>query len=110
VHEGIYKLELAGQAGSALGVIVLMGGRVVGTDGDVDYDGTYALTGFGQVQANIRCTPRPGTTLVTGEGPHPPPYNVTETFPALGSKRIKVLAGQFRRPVDVDISYMRGLS
>jgi hypothetical protein len=110
VHEGIYKLELKGGAGSALGVIVLIGGRVVGTDGGVDYDGTYTLTGLGQVQASIRCTPRADACLVTGEGPQPAPFDVTETFPARGSKRIKVLAWQFCSPVDVDISYMRPLS
>src|SRR5688572_24384460 len=108
--EGFYKIEFAGRAGAGSGVIVLMKGRVVGTDGGVDYDGTYALTGIGgQVQAQIRCTVRPGTELVTGIGPQPNPYsfNVTATFPAAGSGRIMVPT-QYGT-VDADIRYLRPL-
>jgi hypothetical protein len=108
--EGFYKIEFAGRAGAGSGVIVLMKGRVVGTDGSVDYDGTYALTGAGgQVQADILCTVRPGTELVTGVGPQPKPYSfdVTAIFPVAGSKRITVPTRY--GPVDANISYLRGL-
>jgi hypothetical protein len=70
VHEGIYKLEFAGPAGSGLGVIVLVDGRVVGTDGSVDYDGAYAITGFGRVQASIRAV-RPVRTSILSRGKGP---------------------------------------
>jgi hypothetical protein len=111
VPEGFYEIKFEGQAGVGLGVIVLKGGRVVGTDGGVDYAGTYALTGLNQVQANIHCTVRPGTPLVTGKDPQPYPYSFKlppTTFPAGGSGSI---GGEvFGSPVIVDISYVRGLS
>ena len=111
VPEGFYEIKFEGQAGTGLGGIVLKGGRVVGTDGGFDYVGTYALTGLNQVQANIHCTVRPGTPLVTGKDPQPFPYIFKlppTTFPAGGSGRI---GGEvFGSPVIVDISYVRGLA
>ena len=109
--DGLYEIKFEGQAGTGLGDIVLKGGRVVGTDGGVDYVGTYALTGLNQVQTNIHCTVRPGTPLVTGKDPQPFPYSFKlppTTFPAAGSGRI---GGEvFGSPVIVDISYVRGLA
>ena len=76
VPEGFYRIKIKGRAGSGeIGAIVFKGGRVAGTDGRVDYAGTYALTGLDQVQANIHCTVRPGTPLVTGKDPQPYPYS-----------------------------------
>jgi hypothetical protein len=112
VPEGLYRIKIKGRAGSGeIGAIVFKGGRVAGTDGRVDYAGTYALTGLDQVQANIHCTVRPGTPLVTGKDPQPYPYSFKlppTTFPAGGSGSI---GGEvFGSPVVVDISYVRGLS
>ena len=90
---------------------MLKGGRVGGTDGGVDYAGTYALNGLNQVQANIYCTVRPGTPLVTGKDPQPFPYSFKlppTTFSAAGSGRIR--GEVFGSPVIVDISYAHGLS
>jgi hypothetical protein len=71
VSEGIYRIETKGQAGPGeVGCVVLKGGRIAGTDGKVDYVGTYVCAGLmGMVQANIRGTVHPGTTLVTGRPP-----------------------------------------
>jgi hypothetical protein len=103
VPEGIYQIEFKGTSSTDLGVIVLIGGGVVGTDGRLDYDGTYAVTGLGQVQATIRCTSRPGQAFVQR-----PPFEMSATFPAGGSTPI-TLPG-FGSPLDATISYMRGLS
>ncbi|MEJ0022893.1 MAG: hypothetical protein WDN76_05220 [Alphaproteobacteria bacterium] len=79
--EGLYKVDFVGRAGSGLGVIVLMDGKVIGTDGEVDFDGTYSLAGGpGVVHADIQCTVRPGTTLVMGV----PPQNHSYAFGPVG--------------------------
>ena len=105
--EGIYQIEFNGTSGTGLGVIVLIGGRVVGTDGRLDYDGTYAVTGLGQVQANIRCTSRPGQGFAQR-----PPFEMSATFLAAGSTRITVpgFGSPLGSPLNATISYMRGLS
>lgn len=107
--EGIYKIEFAGRAGTGLGVLVLTDGRIVGTDGGVDYDGTYAPSG-NQVQAAIRCTVRPGTELVMGVRPqaHAYSFDLSAAFPAGGSGRINVPT-PFGASVVVDIAYLRPL-
>jgi hypothetical protein len=105
VAEGIYEIKFAGPDSTGPGVIVLKDGRVVGTDGRVDYDGTYVVAGLGQVQANIHCTARPGQSFVQ-DGP----FYVT--FLATGSTRITVSGSgsPLGSPLDANISYLRGLS
>ena len=69
VHEGIYKLELKDRAGSALGVIVLIGGRVVGTDGGVDYDGTIPSPGLARFRPVSAVRPVRARVLSRGRAP-----------------------------------------
>jgi hypothetical protein len=110
--EGFYKIEFAGPAGTGSGVIVLMKGRVAGTDGGADYNGTYALTGTGgQVRADIRCTIHPGAEFVMGGGPqfYARSFSVTATFPAAGSGPITVTMPPGSPPVTAGIRYLRGL-
>jgi hypothetical protein len=112
VPEGIYKLETKGPAGSSSGIIVLKDGRIVGTDGGVDYAGTYARTGFcGPVQADIVCTVHQGTTLVMGGGPqlYPSSFSVTATFPVTRSGPLAVTMPPGSPPVTANISYLRPL-
>ncbi len=102
VHEGIYKLEFKDPP--SLGVIMLIGGRIVGTDGVFSYDGTYDVIEFGKkVQAEIRCTPRLENCFVQQ------PFDVNRTFLASGSTPITVTPPGLPT-VDVDVIYMRGLS
>jgi hypothetical protein len=107
VAEGFYEIKFAGSDGTGSGVIVLKDGRLVGTDGRLDYDGTYAVTGLGQVQANIRCTSRPGRGFLQR-----PPFEMSATFLAGGSTPITLpgFGSPLGSPLDATISYMRGLS
>jgi hypothetical protein len=112
VAEGIYEIKFAGPDGTGSGVIVLKDGRLVGTDGGVDYAGTYTRPGFfGAIRADVVCTVHPGTKLVMGGGPqlYPDTFPVTATFPLTGSGPLAVALPPGSPPVTANISYLRPL-
>lgn len=68
MYEGMYRFDYQGKEGTGLGVMVLARGRAFGSDGGVQYDGTYqpSTARPGYVDAHLHLTVPPGVPLVQG--------------------------------------------
>ena len=68
MSDGMFEIAYQGRSGAGSGVLVLMSGRVFGSDGGVLYDGTYQPSAAGRdfLDVQLRCTVPPGVSLVTG--------------------------------------------
>jgi DNA-binding transcriptional regulator YiaG len=109
MYEGMYKFAFQGAAGNGLGVLVLSRGKVFGSDGGVQYDGTYEPNDSrpGHVDVRLHLTVPPGVPLVQGVPPQPVAYNFDLgcSFPARGSAPI-ALQTPFG-PVNVQVEFIR---
>ena len=66
VLDGIYSMTFRGAADWGMGMLILQGGLIIGSDaGGVLYDGTYIDRGL-EVVVNLKMTVPPGATLVQG--------------------------------------------
>lgn len=65
--EGIYAIYFTGRVGSGSGLLLLKNGVIAGSDiaGGI-YDGSYTLEERGALNANVRLTLPPGSSLATG--------------------------------------------
>ncbi len=108
---GMFKFDFEGAAGTGLGVLVLTQGKVFGSDGAVQYDGTYepSSTKDGYVDARVKMTVPPGTELVQGVPAQPMQYSfeVQAQFAARGTTTTRILTpfGE----VEVTMSFIRDL-
>jgi hypothetical protein len=76
IFEGMYSIAFRGREGEGVGILVLMGGRIFGSDGSVSYDGRYEPNSKrpGFIEASLRLTVPPGVSLVVGRRPQPAAY------------------------------------
>ena len=107
--EGMYKFDYQGTTGSGLGVMVLSRGRVFGSDGGVQYDGTCepSRTQPGYVDVHLHLSVPPGVALVQGVPPQTMSYgfDLACSFAARGSTSVNV-ATPFG-PVLAQITFLR---
>ena len=111
MYEGMYSIQLRGQAGEGLGVLVLMAGRVFGSDGGVSYDGHYepSRNRKGYLDVTLRITVPAGVALVQGTPAQPAAYwfDLKASFLAQDNTSLKLQTPY--GPVQVTVSYLRGL-
>lgn len=107
--EGLYSFHFDGAAGSGYGTLVLMGGRIFGSDGGVVYDGTYAPTAArpDHIDLVLQLTVPPGVDLVQGVPAQATEYKfgLKVTVPARqsGKGRVDTPFG----PVEVRTEFLR---
>jgi hypothetical protein len=109
--EGMYSIAFRGRDGEGLGILVLMGGRIFGSDGAVSYDGQYEPSkkrpGF--IDASLRLTVPPGVSLVVNRRAQPATYwfelkaNIAARDPT--SLKVDTPYG----PVQVTVEYLRDI-
>jgi hypothetical protein len=107
--DGLYQIQYEGAQGQGTGVVLLTNGKILGSDGGVDYDGTYVLRPPNNiVSARIKCTVHPGIELVTGFPARETIYDfsIAAEFPAQGSNTVLVY-GPDGAPIVVSINCLR---
>jgi hypothetical protein len=111
MYEGMYSIQFRGQAGVGLGVLVLMAGRVFGSDGGVAYDGHYepSKNRKGYLDVTLKITVPAGVALVQGVASQPAAYwfDLQASFHAQDNTSLKVETPY--GPVHVTVTYLRGL-
>lgn len=94
VTDGMFEIVYQGRTGAGTGVLVLMAGRVFGSDGGVLYDGTYEPSSSNSdfLDVYLRCTVPPGIGLVTGVPPQKMTYSfdLSAKIRSRGETRVKV--------------------
>jgi hypothetical protein len=109
--EGMYSIAFRGRDGEGVGILVLMGGRIFGSDGSVSYDGRYEPSSKqpGFVDASLRLTVPPGVSLVTSKRPQPAAYwfdlRVSIAVRSPTSLKVETPYGQ----VHVTVDYLRDI-
>ena len=109
--EGMYSIAFRGRGGEGLGILVLMGGRIFGSDGAVSYDGHYEPNGMrpGFIDASLRLTVPPGVSLVVNRRPQPAAYwfDLQATIAARSPTSLKVDTPY--GSVQVTVEYLRDI-
>jgi predicted transcriptional regulator len=109
--EGMYSIAFRGRGGEGLGILVLMGGRIFGSDGAVSYDGSYEPDSKrpGFVEASLRLTVPPGVSLVVNRRPQPAAYwfDLKASIAARSPTSLKIDTPY--GPVQVTIEYLRDI-
>lgn len=109
--EGMYKFSFVGTTGTGLGVIILERGRVFGSDGAVQYDGTYepSTDRRGYVSVHVHLTVPPGVPLVQGVPAQPMSYgfDIDCAFASRGTTPVSVQTPF--GPVQGHIAFLRAV-
>ena len=94
MYEGMYSFQFQGAQGNGLGVLVLSGGRVFGSDGGVRYDGSYepSQSRAAHVDVKVHLTVPPGVGLVQGVPPQTMTFgfDLNCTFATRGTTNVTV--------------------
>jgi DNA-binding XRE family transcriptional regulator len=98
MYDGMYQFTFQGSSGFGIGFLVLMAGRVFGSDGGVLYDGSYEPNAVkpGCADLHLKITVPPGVRLVQGV----PPQSMTYSFDLGGTIR-----GRGTTELNVDTPY-----
>jgi hypothetical protein len=111
ILEGMYSIAFRGREGDGVGILVLMGGRIFGSDGAVSYDGHYEPNSKrpGYIDASLRLTVPPGVSLVVGRRPQPATYwfDLQASIATRAPTSLKVDTPY--GPVHVKVDYLRDI-
>jgi transcriptional regulator with XRE-family HTH domain len=108
--DGMYAVEFAGKTGSGVASLVLDKGIVFGSDGEVQYDGTYQPSAEpGEIDLSVTARVPPNAQLVMAYPPQPVPYSfsLTCSFKPQSSSEVRIQTDL--GPVSARIHYMRRL-
>lgn len=109
--DGMYAINFVGKSGQGNGVIILTGGLVFGSDGGVQYDGTYepSSTQPGKVDVHLKLTVPPGVWLVQGVPAQPVEYrfDIDCTFAPGTTSTVKIQTPF--GPIQVKIEFLRAI-
>ena len=110
--EGVYSIAFRGREGEGVGVLVLMSGRIFGSDGGaVSYDGHYEPSSKrpGFIDASLRLTVPPGVSLVVGKRAQPAAYwfDLQASIATRAPTSLKVDTPY--GPVHVTVDYLRDI-
>lgn len=74
--DGFYAGYFSAAAGNSIALLVLQGGKIVGTDGSANYDGDYHLDeNDSGLRGNVKVTVKKNTNTIQGEDSGPDGMN-----------------------------------
>ena len=109
MYEGMYSFEYKGVDGAGVGLIVVTAGRVFGSDGGVQYDGTSrpAAGRQGWIDLHLTLTVPPGVPLVTGMAPQPAEYRFDLDLAIQARGETRGIVDTPYGPVGVAVRFLR---
>lgn len=112
--EGMYRVDFNGFTGAGIAILVFQGGRIFGSDTQVQFDGTYEPTGTpGEVTLHVTVNVPPGVDLVQGmnSGHRGFSYDIREIVDLQSQRPVTVQTpiGGPRGKVTARLSRLRGL-